>query len=79
MASPSWEVPNPEPTWAWYAPGPHCATPAMAMPASVAPASTATIVPRRVASAGRLWNQILGSVLGASTWGGVGSQAVRRK
>ena len=53
MASPSWEVPTPEATWAWYAPGPRCATPAMATPAGMALASFATIVPRRVASAGR--------------------------
>ena len=80
MASPSWEVPTPEATWARYAPGPHWATRAIAMPAGVVQASTATTVPRRVANAGRLWNQIPGSVLRAKNGGGgVGRQAVQRK
>ena len=74
MASPSCEVPTAEATWAWYAPGPHWATNAMAMPAGVAQASTAPIVLRRVASASRSWNQIPASVLGASTWGGGGGR-----
>ena len=69
MASPSWEVPTLEAKWAWYAPA-NWATPAIAMPSGVIPASTATTVPRRVASTGRSWNQIPSSVLGARTLGG---------
>ena len=70
MASPSWEVPTPKATCARYASRPRWVTPAIAMPAGVVPASTATTVPRRVASAGKSWNQIPGSVLGARTSGG---------
>ena len=45
-------------------------TPAIAMPACVVPASTAATVPRRVAGAGRSWNQMPGLTTGASTCGG---------
>ena len=48
------------------------------MPAGVVPAPTATLTPRRVASAWTSWHHNLGSGLGAMTWGGgVGGQAVR--
>ena len=42
MASPSSEVPTQEATWAWYAPDPHWATPAIAMPTGLVLASTAS-------------------------------------
>ena len=48
------------------------------MPAGVVLASTAAIVPQRVASAGRSWNQIRARRSGPRLGGGeVGSQATR--
>ena len=69
MASLSWEVPTPEAAWAWYTPGPHRVTPAIAMPAGIVPTSTTTTFPRTVVRGGKSWNQRRGSVLGARTWG----------
>ena len=46
------------------------ATLAIAILAGVVPASTAAMVLRRVASAGRSWNWMPGLWLGASTYGG---------